>query len=292
MGKLKSLIGKLSRDIATGPDRRRFAEFRSEFAPNLTLGEAIDRFASRNELYAYFHQYFTRHLPPAVRGHRDYFSKQSRGFGEPAFHSMWYLLLREFRPKKLLEIGVFRGQVASLWGLIGKLEGIAPQIHCISPFAAVGDSVSNYPNLDFLKDVLANFHHFGLPEPTYTKALSTDPDALLYLEKEKFDCIYIDGGHDYDVVLSDYQHSVAALNPGGLLVMDDSSLFTDFVPPSFSFAGHPGPSKVARDFAYRELTFVCGIGHQNVFQRPLTRQIAAHGSEGVPRFKDAAFRSE
>jgi hypothetical protein len=49
--------------------------------------------------------------------------------------------------------------------------------------------------------------------------------------------------------------------------MDDSSLHTDFKPPTFSFAGHAGPSKVAREFADRELRFVGAVGHQNVYQK-------------------------
>lgn len=272
MGKLKSLIGKLAQDIATAPDRRRLAVFRPEFAHDLSLSEAIARFGTRNQLYAYMHQYFSRHLPSPLRQHREYFSQRGRGFGEPAFHSMWYLLLREYRPTKLLEIGVFRGQVASLWSLIGKLERFDTEVHCISPFAAVGDSVSEYLDLDFLQDVRANFRHFALPDPLCLRALSTDPEAIRHMQRQKFDCIYIDGGHDYEVVLSDYRHSVAALVAGGFLAMDDSSLYTNFDPPSFSFAGHPGPSRVARDFAARDLMFVAGVGHQNIFRltQPLT----------------------
>jgi predicted O-methyltransferase YrrM len=87
------------------------------------------------------------------------------------------------------------------------------------------------------------------------------------MKKNSFDCIYIDGSHDYEVVLADYRNSVASLKPGGILVMDDSSLGTDFSPPKFSFAGHPGPSRVAREFADRELVFLAGVGHQNVYRR-------------------------
>ena len=55
------------------------------------------------------------HLPFSIINHRVYFSKEFRGFGEEAFHSMWYLLLSEFKPKNCLEIGVYRGQIISLW---------------------------------------------------------------------------------------------------------------------------------------------------------------------------------
>src|ERR1700733_1349099 len=199
--------------------RANFPRGRTDLDCDLSFTEAARRFAARDDLFAYMHRYFDR-LPDSLRAHRAFFATQQRGFGEQAFHSMWYLLLREFRPVTLLEIGVFRGQVISLWSLIGKLQGSQPRIRCISPFTRSGDGVSAYPELDYLQDMHANFRHFHLPEPDYMKALSTDPAALRYLKAEPCDCIYIDGSHDYEIVLSDYQNSVAALRTGGLLVMD------------------------------------------------------------------------
>lgn len=69
------------------------------------------------------------------------------------------------------------------------------------------------------------------------------------------------------VALTDYLLCKDALADGGLLVMDDSSLNTDFIPPTFSFAGHPGPSRVVQERAMKELRFLGGVGHNNVFQK-------------------------
>jgi predicted O-methyltransferase YrrM len=267
MRDLKRKMGKLVRNFGSAYDRRRFSKYREEYAQDLSFTGAIAQFQSRNRLYAYLHHYFFHHLPPAIRVHREYYSRECRGFGEEAFHSMWYLLVKEFKPNHLLEIGVYRGQVISLWALIAKMEGIQTDIHCISPFKAISDSVSDYPNISFLDDVLLNFRHFDLPTPQYVEALSTDTHAVSHMKNNSFDCIYIDGSHDYEIVLADYRNSVASLKPGGILVMDDSSLGTDFSPPSFSFAGHPGPSRVAREFADRELVFLAGVGHQNLYRR-------------------------
>lgn len=239
---------------------------RPELDRDLSFSEAATCFPARNDLHAYMHRYFFTRLPEELRAHRKYFER--RGFGEVAYHSMWYLIFREYRPEKLLEIGVFRGQVISLWALTARVLGSAVSVRCISPFSAAGDAVSEYPDLDYLEDVLANFRHFELPPPDYLRALSTDPQAIAYLRREPLDCVYIDGGHDYDVVLSDYRHGCEALKPGGLLVMDDSSLYTNFSPPRFSFAGHPGPSRVARELADRELEHLGGVGHQNVYRKP------------------------
>jgi predicted O-methyltransferase YrrM len=267
MNNLLNKIALASRTRWSKYQKKRFSRYRAEYALDLSFSEAAANFQSRNLLYAYLHQYFYHQLPQALRTHREYFALENRGFGEEAFHSMWYLILREFKPKTFLEIGVFRGQVISLWALTSHLLGYSAAVHCISPFTSIGDSVSRYRDMNFLDDVLDNFRHFNLPAPNYLKSLSTDEAALAYMRGRQFDCIYIDGGHEYEVVLSDYRNSVAALNSGGILVMDDSSLYTDFNPPAFSFAGHPGPSKVARDFADHELEFLAGVGHQNVYRK-------------------------
>src|SRR5688572_3599086 len=51
-------------------------------------------------------RYFHRRLPKQVTAHRRYFTSKKRGFGEDAFHTMWFLLFREFRPASFLEVGV------------------------------------------------------------------------------------------------------------------------------------------------------------------------------------------
>ena len=238
---------------------------------DLSFTEAVDRFANRNELHAYFHHNYHQMCLEEVRAHRTYFKQFGRGFGEDAFHAMWATLLREFRPKKCVEIGVFRGQTISLWALIARLEHFACEIHGISPFAPVGDVVSNYPkDIDYIADVRNAFDLLNLPAPTLIRSLSTDPIGVEHLKSTSWDLIYIDGSHDYEIVLSDYRISLGQLKIGGLLVMDDSSLYTTFKPPPFSFAGHPGPSRVMSEMAMKELRFLGAVGHNNEFIRAPT----------------------
>ncbi len=234
---------------------------------DLSFTEAVTRFRNPNALHAYMH-HFQHHLcPQPIRTHRAYFRRKRRGFGEDAFHAMWWLLLREFSPTYCLEIGVYRGQVISLWALIARLIGLPCQVHGISPFTAAGDSVSNYPQaVDYRADIQRSFARFGLPDPTLVSALSTDVEAVKHVAARSWDLIYIDGSHDYEVALADYRLCRRYLAPGGLLVLDDSSLGTDFHPPLFSFAGHPGPSRVAAEVARRELRFLGAVGHNNVFR--------------------------
>jgi cephalosporin hydroxylase len=243
-----------------------YGRLQKKFSRDMTFSAASVEFPIRNDLYTYMHHYFHNLCLPDVRGHRLYYQQERRGFGEDAFHAMWFTLIREWRPKQCLEIGVYRGQVISLWALIARNLGFPCDAHGISPFSSVGDEVSVYMrNIDFLEDTLIHHRHFGLPEPTLIRAFSTDLVALEHIRSHRWDLIYIDGNHDYEVALADYEVCKENLADGGLLVMDDSSLYTDFQPPRFSFAGHPGPSRVVQERAMKELRFIGGVGHNNVF---------------------------
>jgi cephalosporin hydroxylase len=245
-----------------------YSRRQTRFDDQLTFSEAVGHYPDRNELYAYMHHFYLYHAPAELRRHREFFSRERRGFGEDALHAMWWLLLNEHRPKECLEIGVYRGQVISLWALIARLAGFACNVHGVSPFSAVNDDVSRYDGtIDYLRDVNQFFDHFGLARPTLVRALSTDESAVEFISSRRWDLIYIDGGHDFDTVLADYRLCSATLADGGLMVMDDSSLYSDYRAPLFAFAGHPGPSRVCRDYASNELTFLGSVGHNNVFTK-------------------------
>ncbi|MFM7183115.1 MAG: class I SAM-dependent methyltransferase [Verrucomicrobiales bacterium] len=213
-------------------------------------------------------QDYHRVLPVQLREHREYFKAARRGFGEDAFHTMWWHLVRRFKPADFLEIGVYRGQTLSLVALIAQIESIGCSVYGISPFSSAGDSVSRYaPEVDYFQDTLSNFRHFGLPAPSLIKAFSTDEDALALMRSRSWDCIYIDGNHDYDVVKNDWETCAAAVKPGGLIVLDDSGLSTRYQPPAFATAGHPGPSRLAREISPDHFREILQVGHNRVFQR-------------------------
>jgi hypothetical protein len=178
------------------------------------------------------------------------------------------LLFREFRPRDFLEIGVYRGQTLSLAGLLQRRFGCVGTVAGISPFTSAGDSVSKYvADVDYLKDTLENVARFDLPQPTLLKGFSTDPAALELIHSRPWDCIYIDGNHDYDVVRQDWAHCSEAVKPGGLVVLDDAGLTTAFEAPLFATAGHPGPSRLARGIAGKQFQEILQVGHNRVFQR-------------------------
>ena len=63
---------------------------------------------------------------------------------------------------------------------------------------------------------------------------------------------------------------IKSLNKKGLLILDDSSLYTDFnlINKDIStFKGHAGPSKLFDEMIKdKKLNYLFGVGHNNIFQ--------------------------
>ena len=250
-----------------------YHRYRAQRTPPAEQIKRSDWDRSLSDPTAFYHECF-RHfhaaMPKMFREHRTYFRsghRHPRGFGEDAFHALWYLLLEEFQPRNFLEIGIFRGQVISLIALWSRWAGRPCEVYGISPFNPAGDSVSKYPELDYYADTLANFDHFGLPHPELLRAYSTDANALKLISSKQWEMIYIDGNHDYEVVRQDWEACSRNLRPGGVVVLDDSGLSTSFVPPIFASKGHPGPSRIAQEIDRKRFREILQAGHNRAFQK-------------------------
>lgn len=249
-------------------DKLKHAKLNAKYNKSFSFSESVEFYKNRNDIYMYFHHCYNHELPRSIREHREYIEKHEKGFGEPAFHAMWWKLILEFKPLNCLEIGVYRGQTVSLWTLIGELEEQDIEVSGISPFSSISDSVSEYINtIDFYQDVQETFEELNLKKPFFIRGLSGDNKAIEYIRSKSWDMVYIDGGHDYEDVLSDYKLCFENMEKGGLIVFDDASLYTDYQPLSFSFSGHPGPSRVAREYADKEMKFIGAVGHNNIYMK-------------------------
>lgn len=255
-------FSKIRKKIAYALSKRRKRVF------DLECGflEVKKVFPEVNDQYDYFHHYFWNRAPRWVREHRAYFNDSGRGFGEDAFHAMWYLIFKGSRPKLALEIGVYRGQVVSLWAMLAEKLGIECEIHGISPFTSTGDSVSEYlKDIDYYADTVGNCGKFAFKIPVFHKGFSTGKSMRDIIESKKWDLIYIDGNHDYEVAKADFIICSNSLRRGGLLVLDDSALETCYKPAAFAKGGHYGPSRVAGEIDQAVFEEVVFCGHNRVF---------------------------
>jgi hypothetical protein len=266
LGKIKSRLNAKWTVFAYNRSKKRNEKFDEEIAiePGSKLNQSPDT------AYSYYHHYFWNLSPKWLNDHRDYFRKDFRGFGEDAFHAMWFKIFNEFSPKKALEIGVYRGQVISLWGLLSKNFCLETDIHGISPFSPAGDHVSVYlKNIDYYEDVIKNCSVFNKKLPTLHMGYSTDEKMIQLIKSQSWDLIYIDGNHDYEIVKKDFEACSQSISVNGLIVLDDSALYTDYKPSSYSTAGHPGPSTLAQEIDASRFKEILAVGHNRVFKRVL-----------------------
>ena len=241
---------------------------RPKFGKEHSILDIKNKFNDLNDEYNYFNHFYWNLSPNWLKEHRNYFSKEKRGFGEDAFHSMWYLIFKEFKPKNILEIGVYRGQTLSLFSLLSEKLSLKSEIHGISPFTSAADEVSEYlDSINYYEDVKINFNYFGLSSPFLHIGFSTEQEMIKVIQTKHWDLIYIDGNHDYEVVKQDFHICSKQLKVGGLIVLDDASLYTDFKPPINSSAGHPGPSKIASEIEVNFFKEILSVGHNRVFKK-------------------------
>jgi hypothetical protein len=207
---------------------------------------------------------------------------------------MWYLLLRDDvlnRPDpELLEIGVYKGQVISLWALIAAQLRRPAAITAVSPFQGgrpwfaknrvlnrvaqlivkhyredLG-SANLYEDGDHLDSVHRIFAQFGLSDESikFLRGYSQDEHTQQQLPRRLFDVIYIDGGHRYEQVVQDLKYYSLLVAAGGYLVLDDASCNQ---PGSKFWKGHESVSRAAEDWGAPGFTNVLNVGHNRVFRR-------------------------
>ncbi|WP_213804550.1 class I SAM-dependent methyltransferase [Granulicella sp. dw_53] len=264
-GFLKSRRGNWKVRRAESRLLRRF----TGIADEISESQWEESLANPTEFYQHCFHYFHTRLPKSLREHRAYFESNGRGFGERSFHVMWFLLFRKFAPENFLEIGVFRGQTLSLAAMLARHFKFDASMQGISPFSPAGDAVSKYRHdLNYYEDTLENFAHFSLPAPGLLQAYSTDRMAAELIASQEWSCIYIDGNHDYEIARRDWDLCASNLRTGGLIVLDDSGLTTSYAPsPILSTAGHPGPSRLAKEVDRTHFREILQVGHNRVFQK-------------------------
>ena len=248
--------------------QRRLLRGYSAPAAEITRSQWDDSLKDPTAFYLRCFHYFHTRLPEPLRAHRAYFENDGRGFGEKSFHVMWFLLFREFSPQSFLEIGVFRGQTIKSRGPARTTFPTRLFHPGHLTFFPAGDAVSKYRrDVDYYDDTLKNCAHFSLPVPALLKAYSTDETARKLVSSRNWSFIYIDGNHDYEVARADWDLCAAHLQPGGLIVLDDSGLTTKYAPPIFATGGHPGPSRLAQEVDRTRFREVLQVGTTGSFRR-------------------------
>jgi hypothetical protein len=242
-----------------------------------TLQEATSYWADEPEKHVTIFKDFFRLVEsdPELKSHRDFVEQNEFGYGDRPFHWMWNLIVKDLPENfKFLEIGVYQGQVISLVSFLSKRYGKNGSVFGLTPLSNVDDAFSKHHNVNYEERIATLYQTFGLDasDLTIIEGLSNDAEPIRKSLKEgPYDCVYIDGGHDYDTVTSDISIFGPQVKSGGLLVMDDSANFLQ-IPDGLirmNWRGLESVSKAVRDHleTNSEFTEILSVGHNRVWRR-------------------------
>lgn len=254
-------------------------EYRNERDANTAIYWDFDRLARQ---------------PGWLASHRDWVELNKWGFGDRALHHMWYLILdhlikSEVQPS-CLEIGVFKGQIISLWALIAARLNAPLRIAALSPFSGSASPVIKnrivrkllktvsrkyredaiagnlYGAGDYLADCRRIFDEFGLDfdQVEILRGFSNDAKLLAGLSARAFGLIYVDGDHSEAGALGDVHNFAPKVVPGGFIVMDDAALSVESDLP---YRGRPGASMAADLLPSLGFENILNVGHNRVFRK-------------------------
>lgn len=197
--------------------------------------------------------------------------RATEGFGELAFQWNWYLAVKDAPAEfRFCEVGVYKGRVLATIQYLADLFGKQARIVGVTPLSGAGDKYSGYEDVDYFAAIQGAFAKTGtsFANTQIIKGYSQDPITLMEATKEgPYDILFIDGCHDYDVVCQDINNYAPMLKQGGLLVMDDASLFLE--DPAGQFKGHADVGKAIQDVLDKHPDFqhVYAVGHNRVWRK-------------------------
>jgi hypothetical protein len=228
-----------------------------------------------------------------LREHRAWVERYQFGYGQRAFHYLWYLLIQSLgtggTPVRVLEIGVFKGQTISLAQLIGRALGIEVSVTAISPLQGnysprplwrhwlrlladrqfrVQYCLGNlHPQGDYLSDIRRIFRQFDLDldRVQLLRGLSTDRAIVEATREQRFSLVFIDGDHSFDVAKFDIETYTPLVAPGGYAIIDDAATF---LPGRGYFKGMKSVSRACQLLEESpQWRNVLNVGHNRVFLR-------------------------
>jgi hypothetical protein len=228
-----------------------------------------------------------------LKKHRDFIEKNALGFGDRAFHYLWYLLIENLLEKKVklsfLEIGVYKGQVISLWSLIVQhfnqsefnITGITPLegkpkpklslynkvlLNLSKKFREDVENGNFYEEADYYQIISSIYKEFqiDISNTKIIKGYSTDPVIIAEAKQKDYSLIYIDGDHSYDGALSDIKNFSSQLMAGGYLVIDDASCY---IPGTKFWKGHKAVSDACEKLPEYGFKNVLNVGHNRIYQK-------------------------
>lgn len=181
-----------------------------------------------------------------LSAHRDFVANNLLGFGDYAFHAAWSLLVDAMPDTfQFLEIGVHKGNIVSLIGMLARRAGKNAFVVGVSPFNGEGEHYGASADEDHIAAVNALEEWCLIPRPRRARLIvgrSQDHDVREACRASApYDLVFIDGSKDYQVLESDLVNYAEFVAPGGYLVIYRASAGLAMPPGLW-----PGSADVAR----------------------------------------------
>jgi len=194
------------------------------------------------------------------------------GFSQDPWYAMWDILIKELDIENFLDLGVHVGQFSVLPALLGKRYDKEFNIHMVSPFSGVGDKYSNYAQRNYYDIFLRALLDMMVDNCKFSthKGLSQDSKIKEEIKDVKFDLMYIDGSHDYEVVKQDIEFYVfQLLKPQGIVIFDDANFYTPWGQPPWAQQGYQDVVRIVAEMMddNPEYEHLFDLTHNRVFRR-------------------------
>lgn len=226
---------------------------------------------------------------PVLKRHRDFVELNDYGFGDRSFHYLWKLLVDQMPDQfSFLEVGVFKGQILSLVPLLARVSNRRCHTYGVTPLTSYRDRNSKYPETNYRQAIEAIFRRFEVPldDMEIVQGFSTEEEVQRQAaDRAPFDIVYLDGCHEYEVVIQDLRNYATQVSPGGFLVVDDAStnLNMPMLPverttllgsmqrtrTNAAYTGHKDVGRAVRELLDPNPDFqhLFAVGHNRVWQR-------------------------
>lgn len=127
------------------------------------------------------------------------------------------LLVAEFKPQLLVELGTFRG--VSFFSFCQSVKEHRLSTQCVAIDCWNGDMQSGFYD-DSIYNLVKKYTDDNYPEFTVLKKMYFD-DAIDDFKENSIDILHIDGLHTYDAVRHDFDTWLPKVKPGGIILFHD-----------------------------------------------------------------------
>ena len=132
-------------------------------------------------------------------------------------------IIKEFQPKRILEIGSLYG--GTLWYWMNAVKGVK----IVSVDIGTAEPNANVSDIERARiELWPEWQRETKSTIIQIRADSTLPETVNVIKKyAPFDFIFIDGGHTYGIAMADWQNYWPMLSVGGLLAFHDIAYSRD-----------------------------------------------------------------